>query len=68
MSDDDELKPLQIRVSDSWRAMVDEWRRRQPKIPSESGAIRQLVIIGYEADKAGFVMKPVGKPPRRPRG
>jgi hypothetical protein len=64
---DDELKPFQIRVSDAWMTLVDDWRRKQPTIPPRAHAIRELVIIGYEADKAGFIAKPAGKPPRRPR-
>jgi hypothetical protein len=64
---DDELKPFQIRVTDAWLTLVDDWRRKQPIIPGRSQAIRELVVIGYEADKSGFVSKPIGKPPRRPR-
>jgi hypothetical protein len=60
-----ELKPFQIRVSDTWLTLVDDWRRKQPKIPSQSESIRTLVMIGYEADKAGFAAKLAARPPRR---
>jgi len=43
-----ELKPLQIRVTDDWLDAVDDWRRRQKRIPSVAEAIRQLVSIAVE--------------------
>lgn len=42
---------VQIVAPASWIELVDEWRRRQPKIPSRSEAIRLLVDIGLKADK-----------------
>jgi len=40
---------VQIVAPASWVARVEEWRRTQPKIPSRSDAIRQLVEIGLGA-------------------
>ena len=34
---------LQLVVSDVWVKRVDEWRRKQAKIPSRSDAVRILV-------------------------
>lgn len=34
---------IQIVAPASWAARVEEWRRKQPKIPSKSEAIRILV-------------------------
>lgn len=34
---------LQLIVSDIWLKRVDEWRRKQAKIPSRSDAVRILV-------------------------
>ena len=45
-----DFKPFQIRVTDEWLAVVDNWRRRQRKIPSIAGAIRSLVERGLEAE------------------
>jgi hypothetical protein len=45
-----DLKPIQIRVTDEWLDAIDNWRRKQRRIPSVAEAIRQLVPIGIEAD------------------
>lgn len=47
----DAMKPFQMRYDDEWMALVDEWRRHQPDIPSRAEAIRRLVEIGLRADK-----------------
>jgi hypothetical protein len=39
---------LQMRVSDSFLKMVDDWRRKQPDLPSRSEAIRRLVELGVK--------------------
>lgn len=52
MSDSEELRPLQIRVSEQWLAGVDDWRRKQTKIPSQAEAIRRLVELGLAAEKS----------------
>lgn len=44
------MKPLQIRVTDEWLLLVDDWRRKQPVIPSRAEAIRRLVEIGVAAE------------------
>ena len=35
--------PFQMRVSDQFIAVVDEWRRKQPDIPSRTEAVRRMV-------------------------
>ena len=46
-----ETERLQIVAPSSWVQRVEEWRRAQPKIPSRSDAIRQLVDAGLLARK-----------------
>ena len=36
-------RPFQMRVSDAWIKLVDDWRAKQPGIPSRAEAIRRLV-------------------------
>ncbi len=40
---------LQMRVSDDFIEMVEQWANRQPDKPSRSEAIRRLVEIGLKA-------------------
>ena len=49
----DELKDLRVPVMMSVAdvSAIDEWRRRQPDLPSRSEAIRRLVEIGLKAKK-----------------
>ncbi|MGR7993894.1 hypothetical protein [Xanthobacter sp. ZOL 2024] len=42
---------VQIVAPASWIELVDEWRRKQPKIPSRSEAIRILVENALSAEK-----------------
>jgi hypothetical protein len=46
-----ETERLQVVAPASWVRRVEEWRRAQPRIPSRSEAIRQLVDAGLEATK-----------------
>ena len=39
---------LQMAVPKSFVTKVDEWRRKQPDIPSRSEAVRRLVEIGLK--------------------
>ncbi len=47
----DELKELRIPVmmAPTDVAAIDEWRRKQPDLPSRSEAIRRLVELGLKA-------------------
>jgi hypothetical protein len=38
--------PFQMRVSPDWLATIDDWRRKQPDLPSRAEAIRRLVDKG----------------------
>ncbi|WP_164549749.1 hypothetical protein [Altericroceibacterium xinjiangense] len=37
---------FQMRVSPEWLETIDDWRRKQPDIPSRAEAIRRLVEKG----------------------
>jgi hypothetical protein len=37
-----------MRVSDAWLDKIDQWRAKQPGIPSRAEAIRRLVELGLE--------------------
>jgi hypothetical protein len=39
-------KPFQMRVSEAWLREIDDWRRKQPDIPSRAEAVRRLVAAG----------------------
>ena len=49
---------FQMRASDGFLAMLDDWRRIQTPIPSRAEAVRMLVERAISADKTA-------KPPRR---
>jgi hypothetical protein len=38
-------RPFQMRVSEQFLRMVDDWRRTQPDLPSRAEAIRRLVEL-----------------------
>jgi len=40
-----------MRVNAEFLSLVDEWRRRQPDIPTRSVAIRRMVEIVAKGDK-----------------
>src|SRR4030095_9754666 len=39
------VRPFQMRVSEEFLNMVDDWRRRQKDIPSRAEAIRRMVEL-----------------------
>ena len=43
LDDQSPTERVQLVTTASWMARVEEWRRKQPKIPSKSEAIRMLV-------------------------
>jgi hypothetical protein len=51
----DELKDLRIPVMMAATDVtaIDEWRRKQPDLPSRSEAIRRLVELGLKARPKG---------------
>jgi hypothetical protein len=61
-TNDPKLTTLQMRVSASYLKSVDEWRRRQPDLPSRSEAIRRLTAIALSS---GSVPGPGQKGPSR---
>jgi hypothetical protein len=50
LEDGTETERHQIVAPKTWGDRVDEWRRKQPRIPSKSEAIRILVDRALEAD------------------
>jgi hypothetical protein len=54
---DGKTERIELRASIEFLKALDEWRRRQPDLPSRSSAIRQLV----EKALAVELGKPAGK-------
>jgi len=50
LEQDAETERVQIVASASWVQRVEEWRRKQPRIPSRSEAIRLLVDRAMAAE------------------
>lgn len=46
---DERTRPYQMRVTEEWLAIIDEWRRKQPDLPSRAEAIRRLVDRGLKS-------------------
>jgi hypothetical protein len=44
-------RPFQMRVSESFLRMVDDWRRGQIDVPSRAEAIRRMVEIAVKEKK-----------------
>jgi hypothetical protein len=47
-TDDRKDTTLQMRVSEAFLKSVDDWRRKQPDLPSRAAAIRRLVAIALK--------------------
>jgi len=41
---------FEMRSTSGWIAAVDDWRRKQPEIPSRAEAIRRLVDLALKLD------------------
>lgn len=39
---------LEMRVDTSWLEQIDDWRRKQPRIPSRAEALRRLTQLGLQ--------------------
>lgn len=50
LEEDSETERVQIVAPSSWVQRVEEWRRKQPRIPSKSEAIRLLVDQALAAE------------------
>ena len=48
-------RPFQMRVSESFLRMVDDWRRGQIDVPSRAEAIRRMVELAINAKKKSDV-------------
>ncbi len=49
MSDEEHTERFQMRASPAFLRLVDDWRRKQPDLPSRAEAIRRLVERGANA-------------------
>ena len=43
-------RPFQMRVTEDFLRMIDDWRRRQSDLPSRAEAIRRLVAQAVKSD------------------
>lgn len=43
---------FQMRTSREFMKLIDDWRRKQPDLPSRAEAIRRLVDAALKADRA----------------
>ena len=50
-TDDPKDTTMQMRVSQSFLKSIDDWRRRQPDMPSRAEAIRRLVEQALKGKK-----------------
>lgn len=39
---------LEMRVDEVWLEQIDDWRRKQPRIPSRAEALRRLTQLGLQ--------------------
>ena len=39
---------IQMRVNDEFVRRIDDWRRKQPELPSRSEALRRLIELGLQ--------------------
>ena len=45
---DEKSERFEMRVSASFLKMFDDWRKRQPELPSRAEAIRRLITLGMK--------------------
>ena len=43
-------RPFQMRVTEDFLRVIDDWRRKQPDLPSRAEAIRRLVAQAGKSD------------------
>ncbi len=43
-------RPFQMRVTEDFLRVIDDWRRKQPDLPSRAEAIRRLVAQAVKSD------------------
>jgi len=48
MAEREKDRVFQMRVSAGWLKLVDDWRRKQPDLPSRAEAVRRLVERGLK--------------------
>lgn len=42
---------FELRTDDAWMKVVDDWRAKQPGVPSRAEAIRRLVLLAAKPKK-----------------
>jgi hypothetical protein len=52
-----DAQKISLNLDEGMLREVEDWRRRQPRIPTLSAAVRELVRIGLDAAKADAVME-----------
>ena len=50
---DDNVKRLNVVMSDALVKRIDDWRRREPDLPNASVAIRRLIEMGTRGCERG---------------
>ena len=50
MTEEEQTERFQMRVSPSFLRLIDDWRRKQPDLPSRAEAIRRLVEQAVKPD------------------
>lgn len=49
---DEKMKRFEMLAPAAWLTAVDDWRRKQPDIPTRAEAIRRLVDAGIQSSNA----------------
>jgi hypothetical protein len=57
-------RPFQMKVNATFMAMVDDWRRNQPDMPSRAEAIRRMVAL-VAASESPAAAKPRSRPAKK---
>jgi hypothetical protein len=60
-------RQLMVRVTDTFVAAIDEWRRKELDLPSRSEALRRLAMAALKADAQPRPAKPA-KPAKGRKG
>jgi len=72
MNAEEQTERFQMRVAPSFMSAIDDWRRKQPDLPSRAEAIRRLVELSLTVprtirviDATGDAKAARGKPKKR---
>jgi Arc/MetJ-type ribon-helix-helix transcriptional regulator len=62
LEDDVPTERVHIVAPETWVRRVDEWRRKHPKLPNRSEAIRLLVDLSLQAEQGAAEDKQKSEP------